>query len=221
LVQTFGGGSRVLPTKINLIRLRRELKNLQRIRKVIEEKRDVLILYIRQMGQEYEQAYRKAAAALAEAYRDYFLALMASGGLEQVRPVLESVRPSLEVDVGTRVLFAVKTPSLSLVEDSIPGLPVAAARVTPELLKARERLVEAFRELLRVVEAEAALRSLLEELRETQRLLNALDYNIIPSYQQSIKYIKLVLDDRMREEIIRLKTLKKRLARKRGGEGLG
>ncbi len=221
MVQTFGGGSQVLPTKINLIKLRRELKNLQRIRKVIEEKRDVLILYIRQMGREYEEAYRKAAAALAAAYQQYFLALMASGGLEQAKPVLETIPESLEVDVGTRVLFAVKTPSLRLVEESLPDLPVAAARMTPELVEARRNLVEAFRDLLRVVEAEAALRRLLAELRETQRLLNALDYNIIPTYQRNIKYIKLVLDDRMREEIIRLKTLKKRLARKRGGEGLG
>ena len=220
MVQTFGGGSQVLPTKINLIRLRRELKNLKRIRKVIEEKRDVIILYIRQLGREYEEAYRKAAENLAEAYRDYFLALMGSGGLEALKPVLEAVPESLEVDVGTRVLFAVKTPSFRLLDDTVGRPPVAAARASPELVRAAERLREALRELLRVVEAEAALRRLLAELRETQRLLNALDYNIIPSYERNIKYIKLVLDDRMREEIIRLKTLKKRLARARGGEGL-
>ncbi|WP_070807908.1 V-type ATP synthase subunit D [Pyrodictium occultum] len=217
---TFGGASRVLPTKINLINLRRELKNLRRIRRVVEEKRDVILLYIRQLGQEYRREYEKVAEALADAYRSFFLALMTSGGLEEVKPVLESVPSSMEVDVAARVLFAVKTPSYRLRGDTVPPLPVSAARLSPSLIRARERLLEVFQSLLKVVETEAAIQRLLEELRETQRLLNALDYSIIPSYEQNIKYIKLVLDDRMREEVIRLKTLKKRLARSRGGEGL-
>ena len=220
MVSTFGGGSKVLPTKINLIRLRRELRNMKRIRKVIEEKRDVLILYIRQLGKEYQEAYNEVAETLAEAYRNFFVALMSSGGLEQAKPILEAMPSSLQVDVATRVLFAVKTPAYKLRADAIPPMPVSAARLSPTLLQARENLVEALRSLLRVVEAEAALVRLLEELKDTQRLLNALDYNIIPTYEDNIKYIRLVLDDRMREEVIRLKTLKRRLAKLRGGEGL-
>lgn len=220
MVSTFGGGSRVLPTKINLIRLRRELRNMKRIRKVIEEKRDVILLYIRQLGDEYQQEYSKVAETLAEAYRNFFVALISSGGLENAKPVLEAMPTSLEVDVTTRVLFAVKTPAYSLREDTIPDMPVSAVRLSPTLLQARERLLEAMKSLLRVVEAEAAIERLLEELRDTQRLLNALDYNIIPGYENNIKYIRLVLDDRMREEVIRLKTLKRRLAKIRGGEGL-
>lgn len=220
MVTTFGGGSRVLPTKINLIRLRRELQGMKRIRKVIEEKRDVILLYIRQLGDEYRREYEKVSDTLNEAYQDFFKALMSSGGLEAARPVLDSLPQTGQVDVATRILFAVKTPAYRLLEETLPPPPLAAARLAPAVIIARTKLLEAFKSLLKVVEAEAAIEKLLAELKDTQRLLNALDYNIIPSYEENIKYIKLILDDRLREDITRLKGLKRKLARMRGAEGL-
>jgi V/A-type H+-transporting ATPase subunit D len=213
------GGSRVLPTKINLIRLRRELATLKRIRRVIEEKRDVLLLYIRQLGAEYRKAYEDAARKLADAYRDFYSALAAIGGLEQAKPVIEHVPESLRVEVVPRILFAIRTFGFQLRKDTIPREAFSALRLSAKALEARDKLVEALDSIIKVVETETALRRLLEELKETQRLLNALDYNIIPSYESSIKYIKLVLDDRMREEVVRLKTLKRRLERRRAGGG--
>ena len=43
---------KVLPTKINLIRLRREEKMLRKIRGVMEEKREVLLHYIKSAAEE-------------------------------------------------------------------------------------------------------------------------------------------------------------------------
>ncbi len=201
---------KVLPTKINLLRLRRELAMLKRVKKVLEEKRDVLLLYIRQTADEYRESYRKAAESLEKIYQQYFSALTATG-LEQLQSVAKEVPDSLRVDVATRVLFAVKTPSFRLVEESIPEMPLSLERVPPTIMAIRSELVEAFAALIKVTETEATLRSLLAELKETQRLINALDYSIIPRYESAIKFIKLVLDDRMREDIMRLKMLKKRL----------
>ncbi len=209
---------KVLPTKINLLRLRRELAMLRRVKKVLEEKRDVLLLYIRQTAEEYRESYRKAAEILEKIYQQYFSALTATG-LEQFRSVTEEIPDSLRVDVATKILFAVKTPSLRLVEESIPQPPISLERMPPTILAIRSELVEAFAALVKVTETEATLRSLLAELKETQRLINALDYSIIPRYESAIKFIKLVLDDRMREDIMRLKMLKKRLEAARSYTG--
>ena len=216
-------GDRVLPTKINLIRLRNELKSLRRIRRVLEEKRDVLILYVRQTSEEYKKAYEEAASKLMEAYRLY-LAGLSNTGLPQVESAAEETPPTTLVDVGTRVLFAVKVPELKLLPHTLPDTPGAVARLSPSIVEARRKLLEAFEALLKVVEIEYSLRRLLAELRDTQRQINTLDNVIIPRTEQNIKYIKLVLDDRMREEVIRLKMIKKRLERKRqaaGGPGGG
>ncbi len=46
---------KVLPTKINLIRLRREYRMIKKIRDVIEEKREVLLHYIRSAAEAYNR----------------------------------------------------------------------------------------------------------------------------------------------------------------------
>ncbi len=208
---------KVLPTKINLIRLRRELQMLRKIRKVLEEKRDVLLLYIRQTADEYKQSYRKAAESLEHIYSKYFASLTTIG-TENIRNVVAGIPDNLRVDIGTRILFAVKTPTIAVQPDTIPEPPTAVTRFPPSMLEIRKDLVEALKALIKVVETEAALRRLLQELRETQRLINALDYSIMPRYESAIKFIKLVLDDRLREDVMRLKMLKRRLEIRRRRE---
>ncbi len=210
---------KVLPTKINLIRLRRELQMLKRIRRVLEEKRDVLLLYIRQTAEDYRRSYERVAQLLREAYISFFTAATAVG-VEGLREAAEATPQTLQVDVGTRILFAVKTPTLTLAAETLPPPPSMPVRLTPGILAAREKLKDALEELLRVVEAETALRMLLRELKETQRLINALDYSIIPRYESAIKYIRLVLDDRLREDVMRLKMLKRKLEARRAAGGL-
>lgn len=204
----------VLPTKINLIRLRRELKGLRRIRRVLEEKRDVLLLFIRQMIEKYEETYRKVAEILMQAY-DEFLAAVAESGFETIRGIALTTPTTTTIDIKTRVLFAVKAPSYTLARETVPTLIVGTTRVSPRLSSAQEKLVGGLEALLKLAETEATLEKLLSELKETQRLLNALDYMIIPRYESAIKFIRRVLDDRMREEILRIKMLKRILERRR------
>ncbi len=207
-------GEKVLPTKINLIKLKSELTILQRIRKVLEEKRDVLILYIRQLSEEYRNTYEDAAKKLMEAYRLFYSGLSTTG-INQVEAFMEEVEPSTRVNIDTRVLFAVKVFDIDLLKASIPPLPGSIARQSPILLEARKKLVDALEAYLKVVETEYILRSLLDELKSTQRQINTLDNAIIPTTEQNIKYIRLVLDDRMREEVTRLKMIKQRIEKTR------
>ncbi len=207
-------GEKVLPTKINLIKLKSELVILQRIRKVLEEKRDVLILYIRQLSEEYKNTYDEAARKLIEAYK-LFYSGFSTTGINQVEALTEEVEPSTRINIDTRVLFAVRVFDIELLRASIPSLPGSIARQSPVLLEARKKLIDALEAYLKVVETEYILRSLLDELKSTQRQINTLDNAIIPTTEQNIKYIRLVLDDRMREEVTRLKMIKQRIERAR------
>jgi len=83
---------------------------------------------------------------------------------------------------------------------------------TPVLaLKAISTWREAFKEYLKVIELEQTIRRLLEELKETQRLINALDNVVLPTLDRAISFIKMILDERAREEFIRAKFIKRRL----------
>jgi V/A-type H+-transporting ATPase subunit D len=202
---------KVLPTKINYIKLRREERTIRRVRKVLEEKREVLLLHIRESIDYYERYYNEVSSLLREAYQSYFRAL-ASLGYEQVRSIAESTPSSLRLEVEERALFAVKVPALELVADSIAMPSYSLAETPIEFSEAYLKMRKVLSSLVKLIEVEASLRSLIEELRETQRLINAIDYALLPAYERAIHYIRLILDERMREEFIRLKMLKRKLA---------
>ncbi len=200
---------KVLPTKINLIRLRREVKMLQKIRGVLEEKREVLLHYIKSSAEEYAAYQEKVLEKMNEIFREYYKGV-AEEGFSRVESYAESTPTTLEIEVGTRILFAVKTPTFKLNPKTVPSPPFPTDS-SPHLTKSVIMLRELLPDLLKMAEYEEAMRRLIDELRETQRLINAMDYVILPSYQQAIKFIKTVLDERMREDFVRLKMLKKKL----------
>ena len=200
---------KVLPTKINLIRLRREERMLKRIRGVLEEKREVLLHYIRSYAEEYNRYQREVLGRISEVFKEYYIGLSWEG-LERVEGYTGGVASTLEVDVASRVLFAVKVPVYKLDKSTVPPPPVALDS-HPSLISSFSKLRELLPSILKLAEYEETLRRLIEELRNTQRLINALDYVILPSYSEAIKYIRSVLDQRLREDFIRLKMLKKKL----------
>jgi V/A-type H+-transporting ATPase subunit D len=200
---------KVLPTKINLIRLRREERMLKRIRNVLDEKREVLLHYIRSYAEEYKRYQREVFSRINEVFNDYYVGLSWEG-LERVEGYTGGVASTLEVEVSTRILFAVKVPTFKVDKATVPPLSLpldAHPSLTMSFLKLRELLPS----IIKLAEYEETLRRLIEELRNTQRLINALDYIILPSYSETIKYIRSVLDQRLREDFIRLKMFKRKL----------
>ncbi len=203
---------KVLPTKINLIKLKREDKVIRKVRKVMEEKREVLLLYIRQAIVDYEKYYNEVAKSLMSFYENFYLGV-ADEGFSSVNRLAGNVKPSLAVKEYRRVLFAVRVPSYEVDEDSYPSLRYPPG-TSPYLVEAMEEMKGILPKLVKLAELEEALRMLIKELKETQRLINAIDYVIIPSYERVIKFINMVLEERMREEFIRLKILKRKLQRR-------
>jgi len=195
-----------LPTKINLIKLKRDLALIRRIRKVLDEKRSALLLYIRSMIDEYEKLYAKTSEDLKRAYQR-FGEVLVEVGMKRSLEASYSVPPRLSISIKTKLVFSVRTPYLSLNKGSIPQMNYPAD-LPPSFFEAREELANAFEKLLKLIELENSIYTLIAELKSTQRLINSIDYAIMPDYERTIKYISLILDERMREEFTRLKVLK-------------
>ncbi len=208
----------VLPTKINLINLRRSYATIRRIRRVLEDKREVLLLNIRIAIEEFTRLQNSVREKLRKAYEKYSIAV-SQAGLIGLRSIESSIRKIASVIVGERAAFGIKIPVLSIDRESVqkpeypPGTTPYSLDVSIELLK------EALEEIVKLAEAEATLKRLIEELRRTQKLINAIDYLIIPNYVNAIKRIRNVLEERMREEFIRLKLMKKKLVTRGAARG--
>ena len=74
-----------------------------------------------------------------------------------------------------------------------------------------------FFELLSLLTQMASIRTiawrLAVEVRKTQRRVNALDKMVIPQDKETVKYIESVLEERERDNIFVLKSLKNRKAK--------
>jgi V/A-type H+-transporting ATPase subunit D len=202
---------RFLPTKINLIRLRRERASLRKIRNILAEKRNALILFIRTYLTEYEKLYQQTYKKLRES-EELFGQLAFEMGYDKYIDFAQSFQPKIKINVKTTVVFTIRTQLFIVDEKSYPEIPVFTE--TPVLaLKAISTWREAFKEYLKVIELEQTIRRLIEELKETQRLINALDNVVLPTLDRAISFIKMILDERAREEFIRAKFIKRRLER--------
>jgi V/A-type H+-transporting ATPase subunit D len=200
---------RFLPTKINLIRLRRERASLRKIRNILAEKRNALILFIRTYLTEYEKLYQQTYKKLRES-EELFGQLALEMGYDKYIDFAQSFQPKIKINVKTTVVFTIRTQLFIVDEKSYPEIPVFTE--TPVLaLKAISTWREAFKEYLKVIELEQTIRRLIEELKETQRLINALDNVVLPTLDRAISFIKMILDERAREEFIRAKFIKRRL----------
>jgi len=76
---------KVLPTKINLIRLRREEKMLRKIRGVMEEKREVLLHYIKSAAEEYNRYQREVFAEIDRLFTVYYQGMAEEGPARGLR----------------------------------------------------------------------------------------------------------------------------------------
>jgi V/A-type H+-transporting ATPase subunit D len=169
----------------------------------------VLLHYIRSYADEYNRYQKEVFSKINEVFSEYYVGLSGEG-LERVEGYTGGASDTLEVEVSSRVLFAVKVPVFKLDKSSIPPLPLPLDS-HPNLISSFLKLRELLPSIIKLAEYEETLRRLIEELRNTQRLINALDYVILPSYSETIKHIRNILDQRLREDFIRLKMLKRKL----------
>ncbi|MBP5251098.1 MAG: V-type ATP synthase subunit D, partial [Treponema sp.] len=80
-----------------------------------------------------------------------------------------------------------------------------------------DQVMSDFFELLSLLTQMASIRTiawrLAVEVRKTQRRVNALDKMVIPQDKETVKYIESVLEERERDNIFVLKSLKNRKAK--------
>ncbi|MDD1723820.1 MAG: V-type ATP synthase subunit D, partial [Methanospirillum sp.] len=69
--------------------------------------------------------------------------------------------------------------------------------------------------IIRLAETETTLRRLGDEIQMNRRRVNALDQIVIPELKEQAKYIRFTIEEREREDIFRLKKVKKLIERKK------
>ncbi len=203
-------GQNVTATKIELIKYKRSSQVATMVQKILDDKRKVLLKNIEEMITEATKARSGIWEPLQDVYKSVNEAYL-SLGTNTVESVAESAPAVMEVDVNIKGVVDVKIPTLNVTEKETKTMPYGLADTNSAIDRAAKQIKEALPKICKAAEYENSIFSLAKALEKTQKLLNALENVIIPQYQQRIKFILATLEEREREEFVKLKKVKAKM----------
>jgi len=198
----------VAPTKSNLLNTKEQLAVSTNGYELLEEKREILVRELMRLVEQVKLLEEKIDRAIGEAYPAFKRMLMLDGA-DQVERISHAIHydfEMLEKDV-TIGGMQFQTLEVELPEKELFYSFLGTYANT-------DLVIIKFFELLTLLCQMASIRTIVwrlaEEVKRTQRRVNALDKMIIPQAEETIKYIEGVLEERERENVFVLKALKKK-----------
>ncbi len=198
---------KIPPTKSALLHMRKQVAFLVQGHRLLERKKDLLTRLVYERLGQYRKLRGEARTALLGAYRWLSVTTLRMN-THDLRQVALGLSPALTVEILPRRSLGVEYPSVTA--DLRPMQPVGLMNTDPSLDETRARLANAAVLLARLGEAETALWRLLEEQRKTQKRVNALKYNVIPRYRDTIRYIESALEEEERSTLFQIKLLREK-----------
>ena len=214
-------GTRVSATKIELIKIRRSMQVAKMVHKILDDKREVLLKKIDEMIEEANKARGDIWSPLGEIYTAVYDAYM-SLGTSTLESVSDSTPSIMEVNVNVRRIVDVKIPTLQVTtKEGGQDLSYGFVETNASVDKAAKLIKNMLPKVCKAAEYENAIFSLAKELERTQKLINALEFVIIPQYEGAVAFIRATLEEREREEFVRLKKVKVVLEKRKVAEQQG
>jgi V/A-type H+-transporting ATPase subunit D len=176
---------------------------------MLEKKRDLLTRLVYERLREYRELRVQVEAELAQAYHWLGIVQMRMGG-QMLRQAAIGLKPALAIRIVARSSVGVEYPSVAA--EALPLQPVGLMWTDVSFDEARLRLRDLALTLARLGEAENALWRLLAASRKTRKRVNALQYNILPQYRATARYIRAVLEEDERSTLFQMRVLGRRAA---------
>jgi V/A-type H+/Na+-transporting ATPase subunit D len=198
----------VSPTRINLIQTKKTLNLAESGREVLERKRDILLRELRNSIFEAERAREELLDALGKAYQSLKAANMAKGS-ETVASVALGSSTKAHYLIDYKSIMGVTVPSVEFQDENNVKPDYGFANTSAELDKSFKQFRRVLNLIADLARAEGTTFQIANDVRRTQRRVNALNYVLIPRYRKTAKWIELVLEEKDREEFVRTKIIKR------------
>lgn len=197
-----------LPTKNNLIKIKNSIKQSKEGQLLLEQKRMILARELEKYAQEQQRLQEKSQHLLEDAYHEFKIASVEIG-MEDMIDISDGIPIDDTLDIKYKTIMGVEIPSLVLAEETVKlnyGLYNTTASVDRTILK----FMEVKKYIVELAQVENIISRLKQAIEKIQRRSNALKEVIIPNDEKAAKEIQDILDENEKEELIRLKKLKKK-----------
>lgn len=200
----------VNPTRMELTNLKRKLVTARRGHKLLKDKRDELMRQFLDLIKENKRLRIKVEEAVKQANNHFSLAA-ASMSEESLAVSLLMPSQKMTVEVKEKNIMSVKTPLLApeyKFADKGEIYSYGLAFTSGDLDEGVKALSDIMPDMLRLAEVEKTCQLLSREIEKTRRRVNALEYVMIPDYEDTIRYITMKLDENDRSNTTRLMKIK-------------
>ena len=207
----------VPPTRSNLIRMKKELQFAREGYQILDRKREVLTTELVRLAHDATDLQAEMLRLQDEAYAALEKAQLTMGQ-EHVEWAALAAHKSVDVQLKFRGIMGVPLP---IVEASggPPEMPYSLGDTSVTLDEASAAFRAVLDKIPELSHLVTAVFRLANELRKTQRRVNALQHIFIPEYKETVAFIVSTLEERDREETFRLKLLKTRTKKKESSKG--
>ena len=198
----------IAPTKSNLLMIKEQLAVSQYGYELLEQKREILVMELMRMVERVKLLEREIDKTIQSAYPSLKNMLMAVGG-DRVERISHAVKYDFTIKEKPVTIGGMGFSSINV------ELP--EQKLFYSLLGSyadSDKVMVDFFQLLKLLTDMASIRTIVwrlaMEVRKTQRRVNALDKLVIPQAKETKTYIESVLEERERENVFVLKSLKAR-----------
>ena len=202
----------IAPTRSNLLRIKQELQFAKEGYEILNRKREVLTAELIRLAHNAEELQQQVWALLAEAYAAMEKAQLKMGS-EKVEWASLAADKTVEVQLKFRGIMGVSVPAIES-HGEPSEMPYSLGDTSASLDEASTAFTKVLKLIPELSMVTTTVWRLANELRKTQRRVNALQYIFIPEYEETVLFIVSSLEERDREETFRLKLLKRNSEKK-------
>jgi V/A-type H+-transporting ATPase subunit D len=207
----------VRPTRAELLERKQQIGLAQQGMDLLKQKRDALLIEFMgvmdetlRLSDSLQKHTREAQYSLAVAQAVDGTVALRSAGL--------ATKGEIVIDLTGTKIMGVSVPVVTKGESPVKSSFTRGYSVTGVSSRVDET-AEKFEHILDVIieyaDIETRLKRLGEEINKTNRRVNALEQVTVPQLREQVGYISQTLDERAREDLFRLKKVKKKIEAKK------
>ncbi|MCP4129493.1 MAG: V-type ATP synthase subunit D [bacterium] len=196
----------VSPTRMELLKLRKKHAIAKRGHKLLKDKLDEFIRHMLALVKELSDLRNLIDDKFALANK-YMNIAGYSSFHEAITGALMASERTLTVETSYKRLLNLRIPQFSIeMEGSMKSY--GFAQTSLGLDYALDLFDEVTKDIIKLSEKEKAVQMIADEIQKTRRRVNALEYILIPNVEETIKYIKMKLDEHERNTQTQLMRVK-------------
>ncbi|WP_055070655.1 V-type ATP synthase subunit D [Clostridium massiliamazoniense] len=205
----------VNPTRMELSKLKKRLSTATRGHKLLKDKQDELVRQFIELVKYNNKLRADVESELGASLKDF---VMARAGMssEFLEEAISYPKDNITVDVGNKNIMSVNVPVMNfkreLDGDEGSIYPYGFVNTSAELDDAIGKLHGILPKLLELAEVEKSCQLMADEIEKTRRRVNALEYMTIPQLKETIRFIRMKLDENERSALTRLMKVKSMIA---------